>query len=284
MGADADGIDNVVRITVNTAFTAGDDATDTIAAAAAGIYDLADLAAGPTAVALTISPDTTPPTIIARTTRDMDGNGQIDRIELTFDENIDDSTANPLHFTVAAPYAITGVDTGGGGDDTQFFLTLSELATPDTGATPDVTYAQGTLADLSLNLLASSWWDVLWLNRTKITFDNTASTEDLVDFPVLVSLTATEVNFGPISSPWAPTFGLSTTMAPRSTMKSKRGMTDPRRRPSGSECSRSIARPAPTSSGSITTNRARWMGRMRPACGTPTTAACGTWKRPSPTS
>ena len=198
MGADADGIDNVVRITVNTAFTAGDDATDTIAAAAAGIYDLADLAAGPTAVALTISPDTTPPTIIARTTRDMDGNGQIDRIELTFDENIDDSTANPLHFTVAAPYAITGVDTGGGGDDTQFFLTLSELATPDTGATPDVTYAQGTLADLSLNLLASSWWDVLWLNRTKITFDNTASTEDLVDFPVLVSLTATEVNFADI--------------------------------------------------------------------------------------
>ena len=196
MGADADGTDNVVRITVNTAFTAGDNATDTIAAAAAGIYDLADLAAGPTAVALTISPDTTPPTIIARTTRDIDGNGQIDRIELTFDENVDDSTVNPTDFSVAG-YTVTGI-TSGGVDDNQLFLTLTELASPDTGATPDVTYTQGTLADLSANLLASSWWDVLWLNRTKITFDNTASTEDLVDFPVLVSLTATEVNFADI--------------------------------------------------------------------------------------
>ena len=42
--------------------------------------------------------DTTPPSITARTSRDNDGNGQIDRIERTFDENVDDATANPGPF------------------------------------------------------------------------------------------------------------------------------------------------------------------------------------------
>jgi len=66
---------------------------------------------------------------------------------------------------------------------------LTEGGSPDTGATPDVTYTQGTLADLDTNLLASdaggAWWNVQWLNRTKITFNNTNSAEDLLNFPVL---------------------------------------------------------------------------------------------------
>ncbi|GEM_PF-4111192 len=55
MGADADGTDNVVTITVNAAFNAGDNNTDTLAAAASQIYDLADIPAGTTAVTITVS-------------------------------------------------------------------------------------------------------------------------------------------------------------------------------------------------------------------------------------
>ena len=40
-----------------------------------------------------------------------------------------------------------------------------------------------------------SWWNTSWLNRTKITFDNSASSEDLIDFPVLVSLTSAEIDY-----------------------------------------------------------------------------------------
>ena len=157
MGADADGTDEVVTLTVNAAFNAGDHATDTLAAAASQIYDLADNAAGTTAVALAIGGiDSTPPTITARTTRDNDGDGKIDRIELTFDEYIDDSTANTAHFSVDG-YTISGIDTGSTADDDQLFLTLTEGGAADSDATPDVTYTQGTLADLAAtpNLLAS---------------------------------------------------------------------------------------------------------------------------------
>ena len=44
------------------------------------------------------------------------------------------------------------------------------------------------------------WWDTDWLNRTNITFDNTNSAENLTDFPVLVSLTAAEVDFDKIKA------------------------------------------------------------------------------------
>ena len=44
------------------------------------------------------------------------------------------------------------------------------------------------------------WWDTDWLDATKITFDNSASSEDLLNFPVLVSLTTAEVDFSKIQA------------------------------------------------------------------------------------
>ncbi|MGE5392706.1 MAG: DUF2341 domain-containing protein, partial [Candidatus Saccharibacteria bacterium] len=41
----------------------------------------------------------------------------------------------------------------------------------------------------------SSWWDQSYLNRRKITFDNSASAENLTDFPVMVSLDSTTINY-----------------------------------------------------------------------------------------
>ena len=39
------------------------------------------------------------------------------------------------------------------------------------------------------------WWDINWQYRMKLTFDNTASSENLADFPVLVHLTSTHLDF-----------------------------------------------------------------------------------------
>ena len=42
------------------------------------------------------------------------------------------------------------------------------------------------------------WLDTNWLNRQKITFDNSASAENLMNFPVLVSLNAGNIDFAKI--------------------------------------------------------------------------------------
>jgi len=39
------------------------------------------------------------------------------------------------------------------------------------------------------------WWNPSWQYRMKLTFDNTASNEDLIDFPVLVNLNSTHADF-----------------------------------------------------------------------------------------
>ncbi len=48
--------------------------------------------------------------------------------------------------------------------------------------------------------LLDPWYDSQWAYRTKLTFDNSASTENLTNFPVLVNLNATRVDFSKISS------------------------------------------------------------------------------------
>jgi hypothetical protein len=77
----------------------------------------------------------------------------------------------------------------------------------DTAATPKISYTQDEPTDADVadgvgNELANfeSWWDTAWLNRTKITFDNTNSAVNLADFPVLVKLTAADVDFDKIKA------------------------------------------------------------------------------------
>jgi len=42
---------------------------------------------------------------------------------------------------------------------------------------------------------SSSWWDPAWEYRQKLTFDNSGQGENLVDFPVLVKLDSTRINY-----------------------------------------------------------------------------------------
>ena len=57
-------------------------------------------------------------------------------------------------------------------------------------------------AVLALLVLAApasaAWWNANWGERLKLTFDNSARVETLVDFPVLVTLTPARVDYGKI--------------------------------------------------------------------------------------
>ena len=141
---------DTIMVTFNTNNVANANAllvaTDTVSVAnGTNITDGAGNTASTTAAAVTIYGD---PIITGTETVDADGDGQIDAIELTFSQSIDDSTANTVNFSVAG-YAITGIDTGAAADDARLFLILTEGGSFDTGATPVVNYTQGALAALS---------------------------------------------------------------------------------------------------------------------------------------
>jgi hypothetical protein len=53
-------------------------------------------------------------------------------------------------------------------------------------------------SELSRDDKAKNWWNNDWLYRRKITFDNSAQTEDLINFPVLINLSS--INFDYLKS------------------------------------------------------------------------------------
>ncbi len=71
-----------------------------------------------------------------------------------------------------------------------------------TGATPVLSYDLDVIADNVGNVQdsAAAWWDVDFQDRTKITFDNTSSAENLANFPILISLTAADIDFSKIQA------------------------------------------------------------------------------------
>jgi len=83
---------------------------------------------------------------------------------------------------------------------------LADSATPDTslpdGATPDTSLPDGATPDTSLpdsatpdTSVPADWWDGNWHRRRKLRFDNLAQGESLSDFPVLVFLTASRIDY-----------------------------------------------------------------------------------------
>ena len=52
------------------------------------------------------------------------------------------------------------------------------------------------LATLLLAVDASAWWDTRWSHRRKLSFDNSGQPENLVDFPVLVVLNSSRIDYG----------------------------------------------------------------------------------------
>jgi fibronectin-binding autotransporter adhesin len=94
------------------------------------------------------------PVIAGRQTRDVDGNGRIDRIRLTFDQNLNDDFSG-LTVTVAG-YTVTGFSTGTANDAVVDVL-LTESGAADSGATPAVRITANTsLKDVAATVLVQT--------------------------------------------------------------------------------------------------------------------------------
>ncbi|MBN1412502.1 MAG: T9SS type A sorting domain-containing protein, partial [Spirochaetales bacterium] len=81
-------------------------------------------------------------TILSRETLDTDNDGFIDQIRITTLQALNDVFTAPLSITVNG-YTVSSYDTGGGNNDTVFYINLVEGSTFDTGATPLVTVVDG---------------------------------------------------------------------------------------------------------------------------------------------
>ena len=124
--------------------------------------------------------------------------------EGALNDDFSDINVTVAGYTLAATPYVTDIGTGGALDDV-FYVALVESGTADTGATPTVTITANSNLQVGGNSISTDgatdpWWDAQWINRTKITFDNSASAENLADFPVLVNLTSANVDFSKIKA------------------------------------------------------------------------------------
>jgi fibronectin-binding autotransporter adhesin len=94
-----------------------------------------------TYTATTVTVTDVAPVVSARGTMDANGNGKLDRIRLTFDQNLNDDVSG-LTVTVAG-YTVTGFSTGTANDAIMDVL-ITELGSADTGAIPLVRITANT--------------------------------------------------------------------------------------------------------------------------------------------
>lgn len=98
------------------------------------------------------------PVITALETQDLDKDGCLDAVRLTFSENIKDSTVSAHNFDVAG-YSGEAFSPAAAGDTAGnhiIYITFKESGAPDTGTAPAITYTQGTLEDSAGNKLTST--------------------------------------------------------------------------------------------------------------------------------
>ncbi|MBI9087201.1 MAG: DUF2341 domain-containing protein, partial [Desulfobacterales bacterium] len=197
-------------VTWTGTFTPTDDIEDTTNVISVGtsLTDLAGNAPLAGASTANYAIDTNTPTIQSMETADLDGDGTIDAVHVTFSEAVDDSTivANDWDVDGVTGEAFSSTTNGDTANDADIYITFED-GVLDTGATPDVTYSQDDPTDADVTDLAGNklgnfgqWWDSQWLSRSQITFDNANSAEDLADFPVAVSFTAADIDFDKIKA------------------------------------------------------------------------------------
>ena len=112
---------------------------------------------GSAATSVSTTVNNAAPTITARDSADLNGNGYIDAIHITFSENIDDTSVTATDFDIAgvtgeAFSSTTNSDTE---DDADIYITFTD-GTLATDATPNLTYTAGTLLDVYGNALVSN--------------------------------------------------------------------------------------------------------------------------------
>ncbi len=149
---------------VNATVTATDDAGNTT---------------GPVSDTTNATVDNQLPTIISATTADNDSNGQIDTLVVVYNEAVNDPNYDAVAIT---GYPLLGTGTGSG--TTTLDYDITESGTPDTGATPALTWTAANAADLAGNDL-----------------DTTGAPANATDgaMPILLSFTSTTADgtYGP---------------------------------------------------------------------------------------
>ena len=121
--------------------------------------DLEDLAGNDAATNTSITTDDqAAPVIIAAQTKDINGNGKIDRIDLTFSEDLDDSGGSNMNinsFTLGSSYSVASVTTDTG-DDEFLRVGVTEKSVVDSDVTPTIAMADNKIADADNNMAAQS--------------------------------------------------------------------------------------------------------------------------------
>jgi hypothetical protein len=101
--------------------------------------------------------DKAPPVLLTRETADLDGNGYLDAVYLTFSENIVDATVSAADFDVAgvSGESFSPTTGGDGADDAHIYVSIAD-GVHATHAVPTVSHQAGNLADDDDNLLTSN--------------------------------------------------------------------------------------------------------------------------------
>jgi VCBS repeat-containing protein len=143
------------------------------------------------------------PEIMARETVDSDGDGQADQVRITTNQYLNDNFGD-LNVAVSG-YTVTGYSTDIANDNI-FYVDLTESGTPDSDAIPNITVTANTLltdfggSDALAPEAPAGWWDANWLNRQQITLDNSASSGNLNQFPVLIEFDFNDIDFSKIKA------------------------------------------------------------------------------------
>ncbi|PCI24587.1 hypothetical protein COB57_04175 [Candidatus Peregrinibacteria bacterium] len=121
------------------------------------VWDKAGNAAGDTSDGY-FSIDSIVPTITSRHTQDLDSDGQIDAIKITFSENISDTTIQASDFSITgyAGLSFSSFTNGDAANNNIIYITFTESGSSDSGAIPSVTYTKGTLTDAAGNFLVTT--------------------------------------------------------------------------------------------------------------------------------
>lgn len=105
-----------------------------------------------------VTQDTVLPIINSVETQDLNNNGKIDAVKISFNKNILDLTASSTDFDVASYSNETFSETTNGdtANNNIIYITFTESGALDSDAIPNLSYVQGTLADSYDNLLVTS--------------------------------------------------------------------------------------------------------------------------------
>jgi hypothetical protein len=123
--------------------------------------------------------------------------GAIDRIDITYTEAVSGAD-------VLGNYGLSGSGSGGLSLDSVVAMGLNSYRVSVSGVPGDgpVVLTISNVVDTVGNGLTGNtlrwvgWWDTGWTSRRGLTFDNSGQGEDLQDFPLLVLLDATRIDYG----------------------------------------------------------------------------------------